>query len=295
MLDNLVKVLSSIMVSMNRLDTARRVQIVRCLVEGCSVRSTVRTTGASKNTIAKLSLDLGEACSKYMSEHLSNLPCQRLQIDEIWSFAYSERRNVEPSHLEDDSYAGDVWTWFAIDPDTRLIPSFMIGRRDTATAHMFIEDLASRLANRVQLSNDGNKAYLSAVKAAFRNHIDYATLVEIYGNNSEGQKRCGLGECTGCEKPVKDGPGHEDLRYIDRHSFGVRLHNRSFTRLTNAFSKKVENHLASLAIHYMHYNFVRIHQLLRATPAAAAGISGGVSGHPRSVEDIISLLSISEH
>ena len=274
---------------MNRLDITKQTQVVSALLEGCSIRSTVRMTGASKNTIAKLLIELGNACSKYMNEHLVNLPCQRLQVDELWSFVFAKQKNVKPKHFENGGYAGDVWTWIAIDADTKLIPSFMIGQRDPETARAFMEDLAGRLSNRLQLTSDGLKAYLSAVKSAFVSDIDYAMLIKIYGNNSEGQKRYSPAECLGIEKKtIKGQPDPEKIStsYIERQNLTVRMHNRRFTRLTNAFSKKVENHLASLAIHYMHYNFVRIHQSLRVTPAMAANVTDSLW----SVEDLVKLL-----
>ena len=245
--------------------------------------------GASKNTIAKLLVDLGTACSRYMDEHLTNLKCQRLQVDEIWSFVYAKQKNVKAKHFEDGNHAGDVWTWIAIDADTKLIPSFMIGQRDPDTARRFMEDLAGRLANRVQLTSDGLKSYLTAVKAAFGEDIDYAMLIKIYGNNAEGQKRYSPAECLGIKKETVKGqpdPDHISTSYIERQNLTLRMHNRRFTRLTNAFSKKIENHAASLAIHYMHYNFVRIHQTLRVTPAMAAGISNRLW----SIEDLVRLL-----
>jgi IS1 family transposase len=245
--------------------------------------------GASKNTIAKLLVELGTACSQYMNEHLTNLKCQRLQVDELWSFVYAKQKNVKAKHFDNGGYAGDVWTWIAIDADTKLVPSFMIGQRDPETARVFMEDLAGRLANRVQLTSDGLKAYLTAVKAAFGNDIDYAMLVKIYGNTAEGQKRYSPAECVGCEKKTIKGrpdPEHISTSYVERQNLTVRMHNRRFTRLTNAFSKKVENHLASLAIHYMHYNFVRIHQSLRVSPAMAAG----VTSHLWSIQEMIELL-----
>jgi IS1 family transposase len=274
---------------MNKLDTAKRVQIISALVEGCSIRATVRMTGASKNTIAKLLVELGDACSKYMSDHLTNLRCERLQVDELWSFVGCKQKNVTVKKLE-AGICGDIWTWVAIDADTKLIPSFMIGMRDPITARAFMEDLAGRLAKRVQLTSDGLKAYLTAVKNAFGNDIDYAMLIKIYGGTSEGQKRYSPAECVGCEKKMIKGrpnPEHISTSYIERQNLTVRMHNRRFTRLTNAFSKKVENHAASLAIHYMHYNFVRIHQSLRVTPAMAAGVTGRLW----SIEDIVNLIA----
>ena len=224
-----------------------------------------------------------------MDKTLTNLPCKRLQVDEIWSFVFAKQKNVKPEHFKDGKHAGDVWTWIAIDADTKLIPSFMIGQRDPETARVFMEDLAGRLANRVQLTSDGLKAYLTAVKAAFGNDIDYAMLIKVYADTSEGQKRYSPADCIGCKKETIKGrpdPEHISTSYVERQNLTLRMHNRRLTRLTNAFSKKVENHLASLAIHYMHYNFVRIHSSLRVTPAMAAGVTARLW----SVEDLVRLL-----
>jgi IS1 family transposase len=274
---------------MNRLDIAKQIQVVNCLVEGNSIRATVRMTGVAKNTVAKLLVELGTACSEYMDRTLVNLKCRFVQVDELWSFVYAKQKNVKPEHFKKGGYAGDVWTWIAIDADTKLVPCFMIGGRDPIAATGFIQDLAGRLANRVQLTSDGHAPYLKAVDGAFGNDIDYAMLVKIYGSDSEGEKRYSPAVCIGCERrPVtgKPDPKHISTSYVERQNLTVRMQNRRFTRLTNAFSKKIENHLASLAIHYMHYNFVRIHSSLRMTPAMAAG----VTAHLWSVEDIIALL-----
>ena len=275
---------------MNRLDTATRAQVIAALVEGNSIRATVRMTGVAKNTIAKLLIELGAACSQYMDEHLRNLNCQRLRVDEIWSFVGCKQKNVTVQKIERDGICGDIWTWIAIDADTKLVPSFVIGQRDPSTARDFMEDLAGRLANRVQLTSDGLKAYLTAVNKAFGNDIDYAMLVKIYGNTEEGQKRYSPAECIGCERKAIKGrpdPKHISTSYVERQKLTVRMQNRRFTRLTNAFSKKIESHVASLAIHYMHYNFVRIHQTLRVTPAMAAGVTDRLW----SIQDIIALLA----
>jgi IS1 family transposase len=274
---------------MNRLTIAERAQVVRCLVEGNSIRATVRMTGVAKNTIAKLLIELGNVCSAYMNEHLTNLACERLQVDELWSFVGCKQKNATPAKVARDGICGDVWTWIAIDADTKLIPSFMLGMRDPETARLFMEDVASRLANRVQLTSDGLKAYLKAVKAAFGNDIDYAMLIKTYGSTAEGQKRYSPAECVGIEKKTIKGdpdPKHISTSYIERQNLTVRMSNRRFTRLTNAFSKKIENHAASLAIHYMHYNFVRIHQSLRVTPAMAAGVTDRLWA----IEDLVRLV-----
>lgn len=275
---------------MNKLDIAKRSQIVAAMVEGCSIRSIVRITGTSKNTIVKLLVELGAACSDYLDEHLVNLPCQRVQVDEAWSFCYAKAKNVTPEITAKNPFAGDVWTWVAIDADTKLIPSWVVGPRDSTTARIFVNDLAKRLANRIQLTSDGLSLYLAAVERAFHGHVDYAQLVKVYGETSEGQKRYSPAECIGCErKAIVGHPDPKDIStsYVERQNLTIRMSLRRFTRLTNAFSKKIENHVAALAIFYMHYNFVRIHQSLRVTPALAAGVTEKLW----SIEDVVALLS----
>jgi len=281
------------MVSMNRLDTAKRAQIVRCLIEGCSIRSTVRMTGASKNTVAKLLIELGAACTRFMDGAMRDLPCKRVQADEIWSFVGAKQKNVKPHHFENDGYAGDVWTWTAIDADTKLVPCWMLGDRDAIAARDFMEDLAGRLASRVQLTTDGLKVYLTAVDNAFGEEIDYAMLVKIYSSNVEGQKRYSPAVCIGCKSHEVTGnpdPKHVSTSYAERQNLSMRMSMRRFTRLTNAFSKKLENHAASVAIYFTWYNFGRVHQTLKTTPAIAAGVAKHVWG----VEEMIGLLEAVE-
>jgi IS1 family transposase len=260
------------MVSMNRLDTARRAQVVRCLIEGNSIRSTVRMTGVAKNTVVKLLVELGAACAVYQNLAMRNLPCQRIQADEIWSFVGAKEKNVT---AENGAY-GDVWTWTAIDADTKLVPCWMFGARDAGAARDFIEDLAGRLANRIQLTTDGLKVYLNAVDKAFGGEIDYAMLVKVYGLDPQGEKRYNPAICTSCEsRPVTGNPDpkHINTSYVERRNLTMRMSMRRFTRLTNGFSKKIENHAAAVALYFMWYNFGRVHQTLKMTPAMAAGIA----------------------
>jgi IS1 family transposase len=273
---------------MNKLDTAKRSQIVRCLVDGVSIRGTVRITGASKNTIAKLLVELGAACSEYLDKTLVNLNSKRIQCDEIWSFVGAKEKNVTPK-MAAKKFCGDAWTWVAIDADTKLICSWLIAKRDPASATQFIEDLAGRLSNRVQLTTDGLKLYLTAIDNAFGSDIDYAMLVKIYGIDPEGEKRYSPAICTSCESHTITGSPdrkHVSTSYIERQNLTMRMSMRRFTRLTNAFSKKLENHIATVAIHTMYYNFVRIHQTLRVTPAMAAGLTDRLWD----VEDLVGLL-----
>jgi IS1 family transposase len=274
---------------MNRLPIDKQIQVVSALVEGCPIRGTVRMTGVAKNTIVKLLVDLGGKCSDYLNEHVVNLRSERVQCDEIWSFIAAKKKNVTPTLRERNPHAGDVWTWVGMDADTKLIVSWWVGPRDFLTAKSFIDDLAGRLSNRVQLMTDGNRLYFFQIKSAFGNDIDYAVLDKIYGTPSKDESRYSPGECVGCEKKPKIGdpdPRHISTSYIERQNLTMRMQMRRFTRLTNAFSKKVEDHIASLALHYMWYNYVRIHQSLRLTPAMAAGIAD----RAWEMEDLLTLL-----
>lgn len=276
------------MVSMNRLTKEERIQVVKCLVEGNSIRGTVRMTGVAKNTIQKLLLDLGEACEAYQVEHLVNLPCRRVQVDEIWSFVGAKQKQVNAGAAG----LGDIWTWTALDADTKLIASWQVGDRGAETAYRFISDLAGRLANRVQLTSDGHKVYVEAVDKAFGTEIDYAMLVKQYGSDNRdvgSEVRYSPALCTGAKKEIVMGTpdkAYISTSYVERQNLTMRMSMRRFTRLTNAFSKKLENHCAAIALHFMHYNFARIHQTLRVTPAMAAG----VTDHVWEVGEIVDLL-----
>ena len=272
---------------MNCLDTKTRAQIVNCLIEGCSIRATVRMTGASKNTIVKLLADLGTTCAAYHSRHVRNLRVRRLQADEIWSFIGSKAKNTRPEKKEEGW--GDVWTWVGIDADTKLVVSYLVGGRDGGWAKEFMEDCASRIRNRVQITTDGHKPYLEAVENAFGADIDFATLQKIYGAPNDNEKRYSPAKCIGSEMKVISGdpdPRHVSTSFVERQNLTLRMQSRRFTRLTNAFSKKVENHCHSVALHYMHYNFCRIHQTLKVTPAMEAGLSD----HVWSLEELCALL-----
>jgi IS1 family transposase len=274
--------------AMNKLDAKTRAQILTLLCEGMAIRAISRVTGASKNTIAKLLSEAGEACAAYHDQHVRNLKSQRVQMDEIWSFVYSKQDNVKRAKAAPDK-AGDVWTWTAIDADSKLLVSWLVGDRRLNTAVRFVDDLRSRLANRVQLTSDGHHPYLQAVDAAFGDDVDYAMLKKIYGASPEGEKRYSPAVCIGAKRHKVT--GNPDIKHIstsfaERANLTMRMHMRRFTRLTNAFSKKIENHVAAVALHTMFYNFVRIHQTLRVTPAMAAGVSDRVWD----VSDIVRVL-----
>jgi IS1 family transposase len=273
---------------MNKLDSAKRAQVVSCLVEGNSIRATVRMTGVAKNTVVKLLADLGAACSAYQDKVFVNLKCKRIQCDEIWSFVGAKEKNCTAEMKAKG--AGDCWTWVALDAETKLVPCWFVGQRDAGCAYHFIHDLAARLASRVQLTTDGHKAYLSAVEDAFGCEIDYAMLVKIYGNAPEGpETRYSPAQCMGARKAAISGSPdfkHISTSFVERQNLTMRMSMRRFTRLTNGFSKKLENHEHALAIYYMHYNFCRIHQTLRVTPAMEAG----VSDHVWSINEIVALM-----
>jgi IS1 family transposase len=273
---------------MNKLTRQTRAQVLHLLCEGQSIRAVTRLTGCSKNTVAKLLVEAGHACAAYQDKTLRNLPCKRVQMDEIWSFVYAKNDNVKDAKAA-PATAGDVWTWTAIDADTKLIVSWLLGARDTDAALSFVSDLRSRLTNRVQLTSDGHRPYLTAVDAVFGENVAYAMLVKIYGADPQAETRYSPAKCIGAEKRPKIGnpdAKHISTSYAERSNLTMRMHMRRFTRLTNAFSKKVDNHAAAIALHTMYYNFVRIHQTLRVTPAMAAGVTDKLW----EVADIVTML-----
>ena len=277
------------MANMNRLSTAQQIRVVAALVEGNSLRATARMTGVARMTIEKLLRDLGAACGEYQHEHVRSLSCKRIQCDEIWAFCFAKRTNVTPEILKKHPDAGDVWTWTAIDADTKLVLSWYVGARDGASAYEFMQDVASRLKHRVQLTTDAHKPYLSAVEGAFGSEIDYAVLQKIYGTDPENETRYSPAKCLGCDiKTVSGEPNlkHISTSYVERQNLTMRMHMRRFTRLTNAFSKKLTMHEHSVALHFMHYNFVRVHQTLRVTPAIAAGVTSKLW----EIADVVALL-----
>jgi IS1 family transposase len=274
---------------MNRLSTEKRAQIIGCLVEGMSIRATVRITGAAKNTITKLLVDLGEACEAYQDRVLVDLPCKTIQCDEIWNFVYSKAKNVPDEHKGEFGY-GDVWTWTAICADTKLVPSWFVGQRNAEDGFLFMMDLKHRLRDRhVQLTTDGLKAYSAAIGFSFGTEVDWAVLQKLYGKDKSAERRYSPAVCKGIDISIRR--GDPDLTkistsYVERQNLTMRMGMRRFTRLTNGFSKKVENLQHAVSLHYMHYNFARTHQTIECTPAMAAG----VADHRWTLQEIAGLL-----
>jgi IS1 family transposase len=269
---------------MNKLSLSKQAQIIGMLVEGNSLRATSRMADVSINTVSKLLVDVGSAVAEYQYNALCNLPCKHIQVDEIWSFCYAKQKNVEAAKAAPEG-AGDVWTWTAICSETKIIPSWWVGTRDADCANAFIEDIASRMASRIQLTSDGYKPYLEAVEDAFGIDVDYAMLVKSHETSTKGHSPAE----SFCTKRVVTGrPNveHVSTSYVERQNLTMRMSMRRFTRLTNGFSKKIENHCHAIALHFMYYNFGRIHKTLRVTPAMEAGISD----HVWSLEEIASLI-----
>lgn len=276
---------------MNKLNRDTQVQVLKCLIDGMSIRATVRLTGAAKDTVTRLLVAVGNACADYQDRTLRNIKAKRIQCDEIWSFVYAKEKNV-PAEKKGQFGYGDVWTWVAIDAETKLVPSFMVGNRDERTARIFIDDLAGRLAHRVQLTTDGLRVYLDAVEDYFGSEIDYAMLIKNYSASQE-ETRYSPAVCTSCErKPVMGhpDPAHISTSYVERQNLTMRMSMRRFTRLTNGFSKKVDNLAYNVALYFMYYNFCRVHQTTRVTPAMEAGIED----HVWEVEDILSMMDAKE-
>lgn len=273
---------------MNTLPTNKKVQIVKLLVEGNSIRSTSRIAEVSKDTVVKLLVEIGKACAKFHDETVRGVNSQKVQADEIWSFCYSKEKN-KPQDVEG---AGDVWTWTAIDADSKLVVSWYVGEREPQDAQTFMLDLASRVKNRIQLTTDGFKPYLDAVYNAFDINVDYSQLIKEYGvaeGTSNQERKYSPNVCTGCKTKWVSGdpdPIHISTSFVERQNLTMRMSMRRFTRLTNAFSKKIENHCHAIALHFVYYNFAKVHGTLRVTPAMQAGLTK----KPMSVEEIVKLI-----
>ncbi|MCI5046532.1 MAG: IS1 family transposase [Aquisalinus sp.] len=276
---------------MNKLPLHTRVTILKCLLQGTSIRGTAEIADVSKNTVSKLANQAGAACYAFHEENVRNVQASRVQCDEIWSFTYAKQKNVKTAKAA-PAEAGDTWTWTAIDADSKLAISYLVGGRDGEYAIAFMDDLRSRLANRVQLTTDGHKAYLEAVEGAFGGDVDYAQLVKMYGEpaGKTAERKYSPAECTGIKKRRIEGDPdkeHVSTSYVERQNLTMRMHMRRFTRLTNGFSKKIENHANAVALHFMYYNFIRSHKSLnKLTPAMAAGITD----RTWEVEDIVKLV-----
>ena len=273
---------------MNKLQTAKRAQILEMLVEGMSMRAASRIAEVSINTVTKLMVEAGEACAAYHDETVRNVTGSKIQCDEIWAFCYAKEKNVALAKAAPPK-AGDVWTWTAIDADSKMILAYEVGDRSGATANEFMDDLRDRLANRVQLTTDGHRAYLEAVEGAFGGDVDYAQLIKLYGEVLGAEKRYSPATCIGTKRRRVEGnpdPVAVSTSYVERSNLTMRMGMRRFTRLTNAFSKKIENHLHMLSLYFVHYNFCRMHKSLRMSPAMAAGVSDTL----RDVEWIVGLI-----
>ena len=279
---------------MNRLDSAARTRVISCLLEGCSIRATVRMTGVCKKAVSKLLVDAGHVCAEYQDLTFRNLPLRRLQLDELWGFNYCKEKNVTEKIAASIPGAGDIWLWVAIDAEPKLVPSWLLGTRDLETARVFMRDLAGRLAHRAQITTDGHRAYLEAVEDAFGSDVDYAVLQKLYGNASEeDQRRYSPARVRGVFQEVIKGspdPRHVSTSFVERHNWTMRTMMRRYTRLSNGFSRKLENHAAAVALTYFAYNFIKIHRTLRVTPAIAAGVTDRLWD----VVDLVGLLEDAE-
>jgi IS1 family transposase len=279
------------MVIMNRLPNQDRVRVVAALVEGNSIRSTVRMTGVAKNTIVKLLVELGAACYAFHDQHVRGLKCKRVQCDEIWSFVGAKMKNTSEEKMAQGW--GDVWTWTALCADSKLIVSYLVGQRGPRWASAFMENVASRIDSRIQITTDGHKTYADAVDGAFGMDVDYAMLIKLYGSDSFDTKYS-PGECIDTQMAILQGnsdPKHVSTSYVERQNLTMRMSIRWFTRLSNGFSKKLQNHEASVALYFMYYNFCRIHRTTRVTPAMEAGLTD----HAWSIAEMVGLLEEDGH
>jgi len=279
---------------MRRLDSKQRAQVISCLIEGCSIRSTVRMTGVAKKTVMRVLVEVGAVCADYQDRVFRNLPTRRLQLDEMWAWIYCKQKNRTEEIAKKHPDAGDVWLWVAIDADTKLVPSWMLGQRDLATATAFVSDLASRLSNRVQITSDGHRPYVEAIETVFGTEVDYSILQKIYGSPLENDTRYSPAKCIGIDVRHVSGnpnPKHISTSYVERQNWAVRTAMRRCTRLSNGFSRKLGNHAAATALNYFAYNFIQIHSTLRTSPAMAARVTDRLWG----VDDLVRLWETYEH
>jgi IS1 family transposase len=278
---------------MNSLSTAKRTAVVRCLVEGNSIRATVRITGVAKNTVTKLLVDLGAACSEYQDRVLRDLSCRYLQGDEIWSFCNAKARNIPAEHRDDPAW-GDQWTWTVIDRESKLIPTWFVGDRSSRSALIVMDDLRSRVSGHVQITTDGFHLYAEAVEAAFGPDVDYAQLIKVYGVDPDADHKYSPAKCLGAHaKRISGTPELAEVgtSHVERQNLTMRMGMRRFTRLTNAFSRKVENLAAAVSLHFMYYNFARAHMSLASPYPRTPAMAAGVSDHAWKIEEIVALLS----
>jgi len=280
------------MVSMNRLTIEKRAQVIAALVEGNSIRATVRMTGAAKNTITKLIVDLGKGCEDYQDRVMRDLPCKVIEVDELWAFCYAKQKNV-PEQFKGMPGYGDVWTFTAIDADTKLIPAWLVGERTADDADVFLRDLASRMANRIQLSTDGHSMYASTVGPAFKQQIDYAQIQKTYSVDPNADHKYSPPICTGIKvRRLKGNPARSRVStsYVERQNLTMRMGMRRFTRLTNGFSRKVENLAFATSLHFMHYNFARPHETLKTPYPRTPAMAAGIADHIWTTKEIAALL-----
>jgi len=273
---------------MNRLDSQTRIQVINCLIEGCSIRATVRMTGVAKKTVMRLLVEVGEVCADFQDHVFRNLRCKRLQLDEMWSWIYCKDKNRTEEIARKNPDSGDVWLWVCVDADSKLVPSWRLGQRDLATARDFVDDIAKRVKGRVQITTDQLRTYLNVIEDAFGGQADFAQLHKIFRASGDPDTRYSPAKCIGCEMKEVSGrpdPKHVSTSFVERQNWSVRTSMRRYTRLSNGFSRKLENHAAATALNYFAYNFIKIHRTLRVSPAMAAGVTDRLW----SVEDLVAL------